>query len=219
MGRRDAQSFSSNDEETIESTSSATIRDCTNTIIADLARRLQERVEMEQLRSNEQPSHIPRRIAPEVEIEGMDVLLQALVRSQDMNTRDENCSSTCSNSLDSTMCESSSDDDSTMMLRRSKGRRRCSFRNRKNIGRHLNLEDELNVDSLRLTRKTMESKKADADGSISYETLGFFDDVSDTIVIINDISKSSLSAVPSGSGIASANCPCMNPIHYGNAAA
>jgi hypothetical protein len=218
--------FYSSNEETVDSTYTPSLmaRVYTNMIIADLARRLQERVELELSRTAaDHPHEPPRRIAPEVEIEGMDVLLQALSRSTDEIGSYGDCSSTCSDSLDSSLCGSDIDDDSVLQMRR--GKRRCQFRNRRNIGRHVELTNELNVDSLRLARKTMEDKKTndnqdrDSLDYVSFESTDLLDEVSDTIVMLKDASRSSLSSLSSAQGVASHAAPLMRRVRYGNAAA
>ncbi|KAG7359470.1 hypothetical protein IV203_034568 [Nitzschia inconspicua] len=219
---RDVYSFSS-DEETIDSAVSITAMPGDfNMIIADLARCLQERVELEQRGVTAAQDRLsPRPSAPTVEIEGMDVLLQAMINSEDMK-RDWVCSSTYS--LDSTL-DDSSDNDIVSVTPTRRAKRRSKFLNRGNIGCYWDLRDEFNVDSLRLTRKTMEDKKttnhqSNLQDDSSTNSIENFDDVTDTIVMMKDSSKSSLPASSPGLRIAAPNnVPSIERIHYGNAAA
>jgi hypothetical protein len=165
--------------------------DYTNTqlLTAELVRRLQERVELEQQRrlspnSNTRKKLFPRRIAPEVEIEGMDVLLKALVKAEDNSRK----SGFDSNSCNSTIYDSSDDDTSVKMKR---GRRRCQYKDLRYVGRHWDPENELNMDSLRLARKTMEQKRKSPDDNsndivdrLSFDSVEFCDDENDSIVVM-----------------------------------
>jgi hypothetical protein len=223
-------SFSSN-EESFDSRESLLAMDHSNyhLIIADLVRRLQEQVELEQQRvsrhnNTTQNGQIPRRIVPEVEIEGMDVFLGAVANAEAESRISGNDSSSCSSST-TTTTDSSDDDGSVLQMNR--GKRRCQFRNRRYVGRHWDPEDELNVDSLRLSRKTMEEKRKSREATsnetvdlVSLESVELCDEGNESVVMMmKDATRSSMSSMTSAMAVVSSTSYSSTPILYGNAAA
>jgi hypothetical protein len=150
-------SFSSN-EESFDSRESLLAMNNTDTLltIPDSAQRLKQRVELEPSsthNSSAKQKQISQPIAMEVEIEGMEVLLHTLA-NREYESRESRC---CSSSYTSTLYDSSDDDESVLQIRGSKNR--CQFRNRGYVGRQWDPENDLNIDSLRLSRKTFEDTR------------------------------------------------------------
>ena len=212
--------------------------------ISELAVRLRERVQMEQ-RSGRQdrPSveellfqHTESSVAEEeiknnqVQIEGMDLLLQALHKSTKLNS--DVSSATSSDFSDDDSCDTdtttSHEPDDSQLRTRGGGpqRRRCQILSRQTIGAQLHLPSELTVDSLRLARTCMNKKHEGNDHNapwdkITFDTVEFEDDPAAPqmeTILVKDASRASLLSQKS---LSSTNTILSNPFHrsFGNAAA
>ncbi|KAL3920410.1 MAG: hypothetical protein SGILL_003280 [Bacillariaceae sp.] len=209
--------------------------------ISELALRLRQRVLMEQDGRRqtthrpsveellfEEPEFTSGSCANTVQIEGMDLLRQALQASMDLD-RQEDDDSISTSSYDDDSCDTdtttSHEPDDTQLRTRGSGprRRRCQFLNRQSIGAHLNLlPNELSVDSLRLARTCMDKKhdKNEEWDKITFDSVEIEDDVEPQMetIMVKDCSRTSLLSQKS---LSSSNTLLTHPSHrsFGNAAA
>jgi hypothetical protein len=209
--------------------------DCRKCFLAEdyndshLLRHLIERVELEQQResshkdNNAQLKQIPRPIPPEVEIEGMDIIIHALANKEEDST--ESGYSSTGSSDNTTIYDSSDDDDSVLQMRG--GKFRCQSRNGKDVYRHWDLKNDLNVDSLRLSRKRMERQRKNRDKNshdnvdcLSFDSVDLCNDVNDTVdIMMKGPTRSSMPSTTSATSIVFATPRSSTPKIYRNAAA